>query len=155
MKVLRCHESSRADHQRPKSGTIPGNPSGDLPFYVEWSVKTSDSTRHSVELRKSREASWEANPGKVFWAGGNWVPRAWDERMLSIFEEQLMTETGGVKGRIADEVMEGEGARSELLENKFLEGHIETCLGGYLNILLKRWWWHFHWSSIILKLLTL
>ena len=56
----------------------------------------------------------------MFWAEGNLVPRAWDERMLSIFEEQLMTETEGVKGRIVDEVMEGEGARSELLENKFL-----------------------------------
>ena len=50
MKVLRCHESSRADHQRPKSGTISGNLSGDLPFYVEWSEKTSDNMRHSIEL---------------------------------------------------------------------------------------------------------
>lgn len=66
----------------------------------------------------------------MFWAEGNLVPRAWDKRMLSIFEEQLMTEAEGVKGRIVDEVMEGEGARSELLENKFLEGHTETCLGG-------------------------
>lgn len=66
----------------------------------------------------------------MFWAEGNQVPRAWDERMLSIFEEPLMTEREGVKGRTVDEVMEGEGARSEVLENKFLEGLIETCSGG-------------------------
>ena len=57
----------------------------------------------------------------MFWAEGNLVPRAWDKRMLSIFEEQLMTETEGVKGRIVDEVMEGEGAPD------YPRGHPLSC----------------------------
>ena len=75
----------------------------------------------------------------MFWAKANQVPRPWGERRLSMFEEQkLMAGTEGVKGRIVDEVIEGQGARSDLLENKSLEGHIETSSGGCLNILLKR-----------------
>lgn len=77
--------------------------------------------------------------GKNVLGKGKSSAKGWGERRLSMFEEQkLMARTEGVKGRIVDEVIEGEGARSDLLENKFLEGHIETSLGGCLNILLKR-----------------
>lgn len=37
---------------RDQKAALPGNLSGDWPSYVEWSEKTSDNMRHSIELRK-------------------------------------------------------------------------------------------------------
>lgn len=51
--------------------------------------------------------------GKNVLGKGKSRAKGWGERSLSMFEEQkLMAGTEGVKGRIEDEVIEGEGARS-------------------------------------------
>lgn len=58
--------------------------------------------------------------------------------MLSMLQDKLMVRSEGVKGRTADEVMEGTGSQIRLSGNKFLESNMETSLGGYSDIVQKR-----------------
>ena len=109
------------------------------PLYAEWSGKISNHLRHWEEPWKSSRASKPRE--RMFWAEGPSSAKAlgWEDAwcVWGIAHDWHR----GTKRRTVDGDMEGEGARSGSPGNKFSEGHTETALRDYFNILRKRWQW--------------